>query len=543
MKKSFIDIIITILILNLLSCSSAPKEIITKDFKDLSKRKYERSAFSDKERQDIANRLITDASVYKQQARYADAIVEYLEALKWDNSASIHFALAESYWALGKEYSTIESCHKSIEQDSLFIPAYELLFEVYMALKLYDEAYTVADQILIIEPSRENKLRYAILKSVNNPDESRTMLENMLTDSTDTELMLILSSAYEQSGELDKMAKLLDRMHRDQPSNFDVANGLISYYTDKEEFEKVFNVLDKSEKFFDPKQIIHVYNNFGISLISSNSPEKHEYIKQYITRIDERFYFEWITQSIVGKLSSQITDTLNTNKHYDRAFSLNDTNAFLFMDAAITYSEFKDYQKAMKYLMEGKEKFSDDMRFDFYISNLYMIQKKYDSALVFAENLYENDSNDVINITLLASIKQELKQYEESDRLYEKSIMMDPEDANTNNNYAYSLAIRGIKLNKALRFSKLSLEREPNNAAYLDTYGWIQYQLGNYDSALEFTQKAIDTGDVSAEVFHHLGDIYIKLKENDLAVEAFKKSLELDENNIVVLEKINKLKN
>ncbi|MBX3043769.1 MAG: tetratricopeptide repeat protein [Candidatus Kapabacteria bacterium] len=524
-------------------CSSGPKEVKTESFRQLSNTGFDINEYDAKKRQDFARRHMTDASKYKQQGRYSDAIIEYQEAIRWDKMASIYFAIAESYWALDKPFSAVENCYKSIEMDSTFLPVYELLFNIYSSMRMSKEAYIVTEQILKFDPSRENQIRFAIMKAVESPSESTKMLENLLRDSSDTELMLILSSAYEQNQEFDKMAVLLERLHKDQPSNFELASGLIEYYSDKGDLENSFRILGESEKFFSPSEIVQIYNNIGINLLSLDAEEQSSTIKKYISNIDERFYFDWVTQSVAGKLSANIQDSIASDKFYSRALTLNDTNAFLQLDAAISYSILKNNKKSIELLKKGIEKFPDDVRFIFYLSNTYMIEKEYETARNYGKKAYESDSSNVIFISIYASILQELGEYEESDRLYEKSLGIDPGDANTNNNYAYSLAVRGIKLNRALKYSQLSLELEPDNAAYLDTYGWIHYQIGNYDTALEYIKKAIDTGDVSAEVFEHLGDIYIKMNKKELALEAYNKSLELDSDSKEVISKINELTN
>ena len=526
------------------SCSSAvKKEVHTNDFRELSNQGFNIEDYDTDTRKQLAIQFVTNGSVYKQQGRYSDAIVEYIEALRWDSSSSIYLALAESYWAIDKRFSAIEYAHNAIRLDSSFIPAYELLFNIYSTSRMFQEAYTVADQILTIDPTRDNKIRYAILKGIENPRESIKLLETILTDSTDTELMFLLSSAYEQNEQFDKMVIILERLHKDQPSNYELASGLIDYYSNNNDLKNAFRIIDESEKFFEPKQVVQIYNNIGINLLSLESKSNESLIKDYIRRIDERFYFEWVTQSVTGRLSANINDSTNAEKFYDRAFKLNDTSSFLFIDAAIAYSALKMNEQSIKLLKVGKEKFPEDIRFDFYLCNAYMIEKDFDTAEIYGKSAFVADSSNVLFISIYASILQELKKYEESDRLYEKSIELDPLDANTNNNYAYSLAVRGEDLRKALKLSHTAIEKEPTNAAYLDTYGWIHFQMGKYDTALEYVQKAIETGDISSEVFEHLGDIYIKLNNKELALEAYLKSIELEENSDEVKKKIDLLRN
>jgi tetratricopeptide (TPR) repeat protein len=355
--------------------------------------------------------------------------------------------------------------------------------------------------------------------------------------------MILLAEAYERNEQTDKMSALLLKILKERPSDYDVAKGLINFYNDNNEFEKSFEILELTEKYYASAQLFDSYNSLGYSISLYQGNKKEIFVSKYLSKIDERFYFEWTTQTISGKLSSQINDSVKTLEFYSRAMKLNDTIPFVFLDAALAFSNLKNYSKTNEILLEGKSKFKDDMQFDFYLCNSYLITKEYDKAHLYGKKLYEFDSMNVVFITLYASVLQEMKLYDESDRLYEQAIKIDPQDPSTNNNYAYSLSVRGKNLSKAERLSKFTVDTEPNNPAFLDTYGWIQYMLGNYDIALEYILKAIKNGEVSAEVFEHLGDIYIKLNKNDLALDAYMKSLELDKNLVNVIEKINILKN
>jgi tetratricopeptide (TPR) repeat protein len=525
-----------------LSCSASEKAAQTEQFRIFAQTALDKKYFDSSSALTIAKKMVTNASVLQQQGNYAEAIIEFQEALRLDSTASICFAIAQSYHLIDKDIPSLEYCYKAVRLDSTFMPAYELLYNIYYNSKYYNEAIIVSEQILHLDPSRDNKIKYAILKSIDNPKESITILEALLSDSTDNELMFLLSSAYEQDKQFDKMLILLEKLFENQPSNFEVANGLLEFYSDQNQFDKALTVLDKSDKFFDTQQNLNIYNTFGSKLIFSQNDSTKQFFKSYLNRIDERFYFEWVTQAIAGKLNSLIKDSNETIKFYNRAFSLADTSSFLYIDAAISFSNLKMYDSSLQYLIIGKNKFPNDSRFDFYICNAYMLMKNYEKALYYSTILIESDSSNVLFLTTQAGILQEMKRFEESDYLYEKSLLLDPMDASTSNNYAYSLSIRGDRLNKALKLSTFAIESEPDNVAYLDTYAWIHYQMGNYEKALEFILKASGSSDVSAEVFEHLGDIYSKMNKIDSALESYQKSLDLESNSESVINKIKLIK-
>ncbi len=59
--------------------------------------------------------------------------------------------------------------------------------------------------------------------------------------------------------------------------------------------------------------------------------------------------------------------------------------------------------------------------------------------------------------------------------------------------------------------SKRTVDHEPNNATYLDTYAWILYQQKRYEQAYEIIERCIacadSTGTGDATLYEHAGDI------------------------------------
>ena len=66
--------------------------------------------------------------------------------------------------------------------------------------------------------------------------------------------------------------------------------------------------------------------------------------------------------------------------------------------------------------------------------------------------------------------------------------------------------------------SKVTIEAEPDNATYLDTYGWILYLLGKASEAKPYFKHAmLYGGKDSAAVLDHYAEVLYKLKEYDTA--------------------------
>lgn len=127
--------------------------------------------------------------------------------------------------------------------------------------------------------------------------------------------------------------------------------------------------------------------------------------------------------------------------------------------------------------------------------------------------------------SLLGEAYNNQKDYENSDKYFDKAIQLDPNDANTLNNYSYYLSLRGAKLDDAVRMAQKANELQPNTSSYLDTHGWILYRQGKYDEARRLIEKALLVGgDQSGTILEHYGDILFKLGDSNEALKHWEKA-------------------
>ena len=109
---------------------------------------------------------------------------------------------------------------------------------------------------------------------------------------------------------------------------------------------------------------------------------------------------------------------------------------------------------------------------------------------------------------------------------YDKALKLDPGYAPVLNNYAYYISERyptPVKrvpkdLQKALEMSRKTIEKEPDNATYLDTYAWILHLMGHdLEAKAHFKHAMIHGGKESGVILRHYATVLKALGENDLA--------------------------
>jgi tetratricopeptide (TPR) repeat protein len=113
---------------------------------------------------------------------------------------------------------------------------------------------------------------------------------------------------------------------------------------------------------------------------------------------------------------------------------------------------------------------------------------------------------------------QQMEDRQKAYETYEQALLADPDRTSVLNNYAYYLSLEGRKLRKALKMSRRTIELEPDNATYLDTYGWLLYLLHRPKEAKPYFKHAmLYGGKDSAVVLEHYSKVLEALGEQDLA--------------------------
>ena len=128
---------------------------------------------------------------------------------------------------------------------------------------------------------------------------------------------------------------------------------------------------------------------------------------------------------------------------------------------------------------------------------------------------------------------------------YDSCLQWKDDNASALNNYAYYLSELHRDLPKAEKMSKKTIEAEPTNSTYLDTYAWILFLQKRYGEAKAYIDRALenDTDSVpSAVVVEHAGDIYAQCGDTGRAVELWQKALDAGGDKAVLSKKIRQRK-
>jgi len=160
-------------------------------------------------------------------------------------------------------------------------------------------------------------------------------------------------------------------------------------------------------------------------------------------------------------------------------------------------------------------------------------------TLEHAKKLSANNPNLLGEIdSMLGDAYNAMKENEKADKAYDDALAINPSNDYVLNNYSYYLSLRKTNLEKAEKMSAQLIKNHPDNAAYLDTYAWVLFQLGKYKDAKKVMERVFPLGKGNEIYFEHYGDILFQLGDIDEAVEQWQKAKSLNGNNEVLNKKI-----
>lgn len=236
--------------------------------------------------------------------------------------------------------------------------------------------------------------------------------------------------------------------------------------------------------------------------------------------------------------------------YFRRAYELNPQEYWYNHHVLLLQSDDKKIQQqAVKQMAELAKKDTKNAELHGVLQKAYIVLKQYRQALEVQDRLDSINGYDAMSAmqryrlnAMMKNNKQaiyEIERYLDIDpdnyqfqvfrmQLYEQThqppekmvpayeavLRMDSRNIVVMHNLAWNLCLLGKNLMQAEELSRITIMREPSNPIYLDTYGWIMYQLGDCQSALFYLERAIENSGekVEKEIETHYKEVKKKCK-------------------------------
>lgn len=498
------------------------------------------------------------------------------KALSLDSTQADYFDLLSEIFQIGKQKdSAIAVLEKAIQLFPTNQNFYYKLARLYQddrpikAIEMYEKI------ISLIGPEWNVLFRLIELNNkLNNIDGVISAVKKLLEiDPSNVQLKKSLIENLILAKRNSEAIEILDELIQLYPEDLELTQKKAQILLSENKWQEAYNSLsfvfdDKKVKLETKLEIGYLFFEKSIT-DSSLKP----LAKKIFSKLDKDTS-DWAVKIVLGAIAIDEDNDSLAIEYFKYVTENANWNVDVWIRLGALYFDNKKYEEAEKILLQAIQSFPDNYAINFilgislaqqsknedaesYLKKAVSLNpndlntlsayaytlnqlKKDEQAIYYLNKALSIDPNDVNVIGTLALIYNAQKIFEKSDSLYERALELKPDDPLINNNYAYSLSTRGIQLERALKMVTLSLEKDSLNTAYLDTKGWILYQLGNYEEAKKYISKAVELGTRSAVIIDHLGDVEFKLGNRDRAIELWKEAFQLDPSKKEIGDKINK---
>ncbi len=155
--------------------------------------------------------------------------------------------------------------------------------------------------------------------------------------------------------------------------------------------------------------------------------------------------------------------------------------------------------------------------------------KDYEEAFDLLSEALEELPGQLELLYARALVAEQLHRYDVLEADLRAVLEKNPNDPNALNALGYTLADRGERLEEARSFLDRAIGMKPDDPAIMDSYGWLQYRLGDRDAALEYLRRAYDLVR-DPEIGAHLGEVLWESGKYQEARKVWRESLKKDPN-------------
>lgn len=273
--------------------------------------------------------------------------------------------------------------------------------------------------------------------------------------------------------------------------------------------ERARNLLGKEDLFAD-RQLISFYRSTG------NKTEALILIRSLRERLPNDSGFIRLEATLLAETGKVDDAVAMIRTEMNRKLSAN----------TATSSPSKTGSETIAIPLQPYDEFSNHL----FISNLYSKANRAKEAAAAANQAFAaalgTERKQIAKLTL-ATAQQMGGDFNGAESTLREILRQTPGNPIALNNLGYFLVERDERLAEALGLIQQALKVDPKNPSFLDSLGWAFFKLGKLDDAEKFLKDASRLDTDSSTIYEHLGDVYVKKQNTELAKTAWERALRL----------------
>lgn len=458
------------------------------------------------------------------------------QALKNDDSNWwYHLQLIASYAQLNKIDKAIEVAEKLQSKFPRKEEVYQMQASLYKQNKQYQKAVEAFNMLESISGTDENIAieKFNLYRELGKPKKAIAEIDKLVQKfPSQSRFRVVRADIFLQQNMPEKAYQIYQEVIASDPENPFVYVSLSDYYNQKNEPQKATEAIVKALKLdqLAVEQKIDILGQYVQKLIQDTV--KLDETESLFKMLVDRYPLEEQVHGYYALFLQYRKRNAEAASEFESMLNINPKNPQTWFQLIQLYISEQNYDKLLDVTARAIDNLPQISQLYFYRAITQFQLKKYDDALKTSESAlqYATEKESALKTDIYAQIgdiNYKTGNKTQAFEAYEEALKLSPNNIYVMNNYAYYLSEENTDLKKAEKMSAKTVEKEPDNSTYLDTYAWIFFRQGNYSLAKFYIERAVDNLKPQQEpgvIYEHYGDILWKSGDQTKAVEIWKKA-------------------
>jgi len=337
------------------------------------------------------------------------------------------------------------------------------------------------------------------------------------------------------TGQADSAQVVLEKYIELSSGSIDARLSLIETFISAENYNQAQAEIEKMADEYPNRS--RLLGQLGMLSLDINQVET---AKQLFTKQADLDQVNFVPQYYLGRIAIFENQPELAKQHFWNMVDLLDSLPDGWINLAEVYREQDSLEMAIDVLREGLERVnSGKADIQIYLARYYAQLERYEAVINILDGVVDTSTTDIALLFTIASAHERLGHFDSSVVYFERLLKVEPEFHPALNYLGYMLADLGIRLQESKGMIERALARDSLNPAYLDSYGWVLFKMGDLGQAEKYIKQAIDLMEnADAVIYDHLAEIYFAQGRVEDARRVWEQALALDPNNNDIREKL-----
>lgn len=483
-------------------------------------------------------------------AAFAD--VKKASELNPSNNAYLE-RIGVGYVSMGNLDEAIKAYEKLSRNSPERSDVLDFLAQLYSRQKDYDKMLDVLNRMEALEGASEDltlaKMRVYSLQG--KKEEEYNELKNMSEKHpNDMNYRVMLGNWLLQNGRPDEAGKLYLEVLQAEPENIMARMSMIDYYRTSGQAMRADSL--QEVMLVSPKTPVDGKMALMRQVVADNEKNRADstlVIDLFKKILKEPQETSDMAQLYAAYLTLKKMPQDSISKVLETVLAISPDNVAARLQLIQAEWNKQDFDRVIELSNQALDYSPDELAFYYFLGFAYIQKDDDDSALeVLRRGVSQiNDQSNPSLVSdfyaIMGDILHDKGDNEGAYAAYDSCLQWKDDNYGCLNNYAYYLSVENKDLDKAAQMSYRTVQAEPDNSTFLDTYAWILFMQKKYAEALQYIDMAVKNDTTkSAVIIEHAGDIHAVNGDIDGAVKYWNEALKAGAENETVLRRKIKLR-